>query len=183
MVILFYLFVLLALLFTAFIGYLIMIIKKNDWDSSLNILNMFVKIGLILFISSQLIISFISLFYIDDSLLIFLVVFKQIITTTFFIFIYFKTVELLDNLNKGSIFANSNAILTREIGLYFLYLSMTEIIAGFILGIITFSSTGSFNIASNATIYIYIIVALVLQIISKILQKAIDIYEENQLTI
>ncbi len=91
--------------------------------------------------------------------------------------------NLLDNLNNNNIFLDINAKLSQEIGLYFLYLSVTEIVIGFILGFSLISSSGSFNIATNNTIFVYIIVGLVLQIISKILQKATEIYEENQLTI
>ncbi|KFZ27626.1 MAG: hypothetical protein KQ78_00165 [Candidatus Izimaplasma bacterium HR2] len=180
---LFYMLVIAAIVFTIFIIYIINIIKTGDWDTSLKILNIFVKYGLIIFILSQIILSIFSLFYIGDGLLIFVFVIKQLIVTTFFIFIYFKTMNLLDNLNNNNIFLDINAKLSQEIGLYFLYLSVTEIVIGFILGFSLISSSGSFNIATNNTIFVYIIVGLVLQIISKILQKATEIYEENQLTI
>lgn len=180
---LFYMLVIVAIAFTLFIIYIINIIKNGDWDTSLKILNIFVKFGLIVFILSQIILSIISLFYIGDGLLIFVYIIKQLITTAFFIFIYFKTVDLIGNLNENNIFSDVNGKLTQEIGLYFLYLSVTEIVVGFILGLMLLSSINSFNIATNNTIFVYVIIGLVLQIISKILQKATEIYEENQLTI
>ena len=183
MEILFYLFIIIAIIFTGFIFYIVKVIKEDNWDKSLKFLNIMVKFGLVTFIIVQIILTTIALFYINDGLLIFITVIKQIITTTFFIFIYIKTVSLLENLNNNKIFLKDNSILSKEIGLNFLYLSITEILVGFALGVMLYSSTGSFNIATNNTIFVYILIGLVLQIFSKILYKATEIHNENQLTI
>ena len=179
----FILFILGTLAFTGFLFYLIKSVKDDNYDNSLRFLNIMVKFGLIIYIGSSIIFTFIALFYIGDFVLITVTVIKQMITTIFFILIYKKTMNLLDNLNTSKIFLLDNAIFARDIGLYFLYLSVTEILAGFALGILFINEIDTFTLSTNSTIFVYIIIGLVLQIFSKILIKAVQIHNENQLTI
>ena len=141
------------------------------------------KWGLLLLIIAQAIITVISLFFIADSVIIILVTIKQFIITTFYILVYLEVRDLLQNLVENKIFIDENTNLTKQAGLLFMYLAVTEMISGFALGILFKDAIGSFNITTNNTIIIYVIIGLVLQIVSKILDKATTIYNEHQLTI
>ena len=102
---------------------------------------------------------------------------------SFFIVIYQIASKLLDNLENELIFDHENVYLTKQLGLQFLYLSITEIVIGMIYGLMIMSSIGSFNVATNNIIFVYVVIGLVLQVVSQILKKATEIAEENSLTI
>ncbi len=110
---------------------------------------------------------------------------KMFIYIVFFLFIFLNTKDLLTNLKNDDIFIDENYILTKKIGELFLYLALTETLTGFLLDLIdVFGRNGfTFNVTTNFSIFIFVIIGLVLILVSKILQKAIAIYKENQLTI
>ncbi len=181
-----FLFGLIVLLTIAVVGliiYLINVVKTDDYNRTIVILQFFVKWGLLVMISAQALLTVVSLFYIADSAMIILLCVKQIIITTFYVLIYIEVKDLLNNLVESKIFIDTNAKLTKQAGLLFLYLALTEMITGLLLGLLFMDATGNFNITTNNTIIIYIIIGLVLQIVSKILDKATTIYNEHQLTI
>ncbi|AUD64508.1 hypothetical protein BK011_02005 [Tenericutes bacterium MZ-XQ] len=168
--------------FGIFIIYLAYIINKENKDI-LKLLTIFVKFGLLLYILVSMIITGFAIFSLTSELLITAMIIKQIITTIYYIFIYQLSSKLLYNLKVNHIFTLDNSSIIKRIALMFLYLSITEIVVGLFFAIITFSSTRSFNVSTNNTIFVYVIIALVLEVISLLLKKATHIYEENQLTI
>ena len=168
--------------FGIFIVYLAYIINKEKKDI-LKLLTLFVKFGLLLYIVVSIIITGFAIFSLNSELLITAMIVKQIIITIYYVFIYQLSSKLLYNLKINNIFTLDNSSYIKRIGLLFLYLSITEIVVGLFFAIITFSSTRSFNVSTNNTIFVYVIIALVLEVISLLLRKATYIYEENQLTI
>ena len=182
MQVIFYLLLILLLAFGGFIIYLAYNIY-HDNNNVLPLLTGLVKVGLLIYIIASVIITIAVLFYINDELVITSMIIKQIIVTLYFIVIYKLSSKLLENLSSDVIFDDENVQLTKQLGLQFLYLSITEIVIGILFGIIVFSSVGTFNIATNNTIFVYVVIGLVLQIVALILKKATRIYEENKLTI
>lgn len=179
------LFVILLIVFIAFgigIGYLAYVVKTEKKDI-LPLLTILIKYGLAIFIVLSLILTIVSLFVMTSEIIMIAAIIKQVIDTIYYVIIYKLSTKLLDNLNKKDVFLMENSTYIKQIGLNFLYLSLMEIVVGLFLGWITFSSTGTFNMATNNTIYIYVIVALVFEVIALILRKATLIYEENKLTI
>ncbi|MBN2540753.1 MAG: DUF2975 domain-containing protein [Bacilli bacterium] len=177
--------VMIAVAIGIFVGYAIHISKKDNYESTLKILTVIVKVGMLVAILSQVVLTIISLIATTSDVIIVLAVLKQVITTTFLILIYNNVIKLMNNLAKKEIFITRNSYYVKGIGLLFLYLALTEIIVGLIVGVIMFRSYGNFTItfSSDSSVFVYIIVGLAMQIIAKILKMACKIYEENQLTI
>lgn len=124
--------------------------------------------------------------YIKTSELLAILFYKYMIHFIFFIKIYIDSKSLLNNLKNNNIFVYSNSKLTRQIGLSFIYLAIIEIIAGLVLGIIRFSNATyfkDFRFQTNTTLVLFLVIGFILLIVSSILQKAIEIYKEHNLTI
>ena len=179
------LFILLSILlfgFGLFIAYLAYIINQEKKDL-LPLLTIFVKLGLLIYILVSIVITGFAISTLSSEILITAMIIKQIIITIYYIFIYQLSSKLLYNLKINEIFTLDNSQFIKRIGLLFLYLSLTEIIVGLLFAIMTFSSTGSFNVSTNNAIFVYVVIALVLQVVSLLHKRATSIYEENQLTI
>ena len=125
-------------------------------------------------------------FFVMTSPLVLVLLVKFIIQLSYFVVIFNCTKILLENLSKNEIFVDANSALTKKIGVSFIYLSVTEIIVGFVLGIIMFLSGTTFKefrLELNTMLIMFIVIGLILLIVSFILEKAIEIYKENSLTI
>lgn len=168
-----------------FIMYAIHISKSDQHGKTLRIFSRIIKIGLIVVIITQAVLIIVTLFSVKQELIIGLNLVKLVLNLTFMILVYQRVVKLLDNLSNKNIFVKENSKYTKEVGLLCLYFALTETVIGLILGLIVLAGTGNFqiSIATNNTTFIYIIIGLTLQVISKILKQSSDIYEENQLTI
>jgi hypothetical protein len=147
-------------------------------DRFINII--FILIGVAYVIG--LIVSFISLASYELGIILTI---QLIIRAYFFYVIYHQTKFLLSQLKLEVIFEKENANAVKKVAQAFLLMSAVEIVAGLLMGVF-FLFTGSnpsFSIEFNIDQVILITIGFILLIVSLIYHKAIEIYEENQLTI
>lgn len=165
---------------------LINIVKGNDYRKTINFLkrySMFLFSGLALFYIVMIIVSMLNL---DNFGFVFILVVKMVITAVYFVDIFISNRKLLNNLSNNVIFESSNADYILRIGTDFIYLAITEIAAGLILGVINFIAGvewKDFQLSFNVSIALFLIIGIILLIITHIFKKAIEIYQENKLTI
>jgi hypothetical protein len=147
-------------------------------DRFLNVI--FILIGIAYLVG--LIVSFISISSYELGIILSI---QLLVRAYFFYVIYVQTKFLLSQLKGEVIFERSNAVSVNKVGQAFLIMSAIEIIAGLLMGVF-FLFTGSnpsFSIEFNIDQVVLITIGFILIIVSMIYHKAIDIYEENQLTI
>lgn len=185
MVIISILLTVLSLAILGFAIYMLYIIKKENMTTIINYLDkiIWVVFGLIAIIFITLII--ISMISLDSTPLVLLTLLKLVFEVLVFFFIFNETRFLLSQLKKDIVFDKSNALSILKIGKSFIVLTSIQIITGLALGIITFigSTDKNYTLSFNITTFIYISIGFVLYLLSIIYSKAVDIYEENQLTI
>ncbi|MDD4077796.1 MAG: DUF2975 domain-containing protein [Bacilli bacterium] len=165
---------------------LINIVKKDDFNRTLLFFRRYLFViftGLALFYIVMIIICILTL---PTYEYIYVLLVKYIIYSIYFSAIFMTSKKLLNNLSNNIIFEDANTEYIQEIGSYFIYLSVVEIIAGIVIGIINFLTADSwaeFRLQTNISILLFLVIGIILLIISYILKKAIEIYKENQLTI
>jgi hypothetical protein len=92
--------------------------------------------------------------------------------------------KLLKNLTHRIVFVRENALYTRQIGEAFLILFVFEVLGALVLSAAMFlSSGGTFELVTNETMFLQLIIGFVLLIVASLFEQSIQIYEENQLTI
>jgi len=177
------LFILILALIIFSLAKLLMILKQNQFEQVIRYLNTFsyvVFIGLFLL---QLLAAVLYLIEIKQSEIIFVMFVKLLIQLGFFIYIFIDLRKLIDNLSISKIFDHENMQLTNHMGSMFIYLSFTEILVAGLIAFVLFFQGFTFTISTNPTIILYVFMGLTLMIVSKLFEKANDIYDENQLTI
>lgn len=162
------------------------VIKENDYHKVVRFMNTYVNIlfvGVFVIYITMMIVSMVE---ISSSEYVFVVFIKLLIHLLFFISIFILSRKLIHNLKASIIFNQQNATYIHQIGSQFIYMSIVEILIGFVVGIISFlagSTTRDFMIQTNTTLLLFVLFGLILLLVSFVLKKAIELYEENQLTI
>lgn len=102
-----------------------------------------------------------------------------------FFFIFMETKFLLSQFKADIIFDKANAQSILKLGKNFVLLTSIEIITGLMIATFRFAvaTNKQFTLTFNITTFIYISIGFIFYIISVFYHKAIDVYEENQLTI
>jgi hypothetical protein len=178
--------VLLVLGLLAFVIITLKVVKNNDFQKTILYFKKYlavVFIGLFALYLMGIILTVINMN--KDELLLVLFI-KTVIQLLYFSQVFINTKRLLFNLSTNNIFDDLNCFYTKKIGTTFVYLSITEIISGLVIGffrLISDSSYVEFRLTTNSTVILYLVIGLILLILSLILKKAIEIYKENQLTI
>lgn len=109
---------------------------------------------------------------------------KLFVETVFYVSILSWADRLLGNLTRRIVFVRENAGHTRRIGEAFLMLFVVEVLGALLLSAAMFlSSGGTFEITTNETMFLQLIIGFVLLIVASLFEQSIQIYEENQLTI
>ena len=185
MVFLFWLIVIIALAMIGGIIYIVYLSKYKEEEIDAEFLYNVIKFAFGFFFLIYLISIIITLLGISLSEAMLILFAKTLIYLVYFTYIFINTKKLLFNLKADNIFLEENYHLTKRIGQIFLYLALTESLAGLFLDFLDVLNGGdfAFNVTTNFSIFIFVIVGLVLFLISKILQKSIEIYQENELTI
>ncbi len=167
------------------IFYVLREIRKDDYDATISLLDNVFKVLSVVLGIVFLIVTIITGIAILYSELVFVLFVKTLIYISIFIVIYKNTRQLLKHLKNDEIFVLDNVQHTETIGKGFAYLALTELIAGLVIQLFYFLSqiSTNFTIQVNTETLVYMAIGLLLIIISKILYKAIEIYEENKLTI
>jgi hypothetical protein len=177
----------LFVLFSAVIIYslskLLMIIKHNQFEQSIKYLDKFSMIVFVLLFLMQIVGVILYLIEIKQSEIIFVMLVKLFIQIGFFIYIFMDLRKLIQNLSSSKIFDRENIELTNHMGVSFIYLTFTEIFVAGLIALILFFQGFTFTISTNPTIILFVFIGLTLMIVSRLIEKANDIYEENQLTI
>jgi len=129
--------------------------------------------------------TFISAISIIYSELVFILFIKTLIYLVLFVRIYQNGRMLIKNLESKEIFVQSNVKYIESIGKSFAYLAIIEVSAGLITQVFYFIAqiSTNFMLMFNEAIFIYLAIGCLLLVVSRILHMAIQIHEENQLTI
>jgi hypothetical protein len=179
--------VLLFVLFSAIIIYslskLLMILRHHQFEQTVKYLDKFSSITFIALFLMQILGVVLYLIEIRQSEIIFVMLIKLFIQIGFFIYIFMDLRKIVQNLSSSKIFDRENIELTNHMGVLFIYLTFTEILVAGLIGVIMFFQGLSFTISTNPTIILFVFIGLTLLIVSRLIEKANDIYEENQLTI
>lgn len=185
MQIIFYILLIITIATIVGVAYLYTISKSNDKKITANLLIKVVDITYVIFGLVYLLGIIVTVINTSLSEVVFILLVKTIINVIVFFFVYQNIRLLLKNLESNIIFTEQNFTLTKKIGELFLSLAFLEVIVGFIYDLLdVISGNGySFEVTTNFSIFIYVIIGLLLFLVSKILEKAIEIYKENQLTI
>lgn len=179
----FYLIVVISILVFFGLIYLAYNLANDGFDSPVSLLKNLVHFGIVFYLVLQVIFLIIAYNEMAGNGFVVVNITKTVISIVFFIYIYLAAKTLLENLESNTIFNKENVDSVKDMGLLFIYLSITEIAFGFLFGLLTYESSQHFVIESNNVLYVYIILGLVLNVVSLILKRAVEIYEENQLTI
>lgn len=185
MVLIFWSIVFIAMGMIGGIIYIVGLAKKDEEKIDATLLYKVISIAFGVFLFTYIISMGITLWSISMSEAMFMWFIKIVIYVVFFAYIFIEARKLLFNLKEDEIFIEDNHRFTKRLGVLFLYLALTETISGFFLDIIDVIGGGnmSFNVTTNFSIFIFVIIGLVLILVSKILKKAIEIYKENELTV
>ena len=185
MLFLFWLIVIIAIAMIGGIIYIVYLSKYKEEQIDATFLYNIIKFAFTFFFLIYLISIILSLIGINLSEAMLILFAKTMIYLVYFTYIFINTQKLLMNLKDDKIFVKENYFYTKKIGQIFLYLALTESLSGLFLDILDVLNGGNFafNVTTNFTIFIFVIIGLVLFLISKILQKSIEIYQENELTI
>lgn len=174
-----------VLLIITGIVYVLYKLKNNNYEDNISLLEKVfyvtsIIIGLTFIIST--IISFIGVVYSEIFFVLFI---KIIITFLFLIRLFINGKKLITNLKRNEIFVDSNVEYISKIGLSFIYLALLEMISGLVLQAFYFLAhiNPNFTLMLNNELLIYLAVGLLMIVVSKILNQAINIYNEHQLTI
>lgn len=109
---------------------------------------------------------------------------KLLVETVVYVSILIWADRLLKNLTQRIVFVRENALYTRQIGEAFLILFVFEVLGALALSAaMFFSSGGTFELVTNETMFMQLIIGFVLLIVASLFEQSIQIYEENQLTI
>lgn len=109
---------------------------------------------------------------------------KLLVETVVYVSILIWADRLLKNLTHRIVFVRENASYTRQIGEAFLILFVFEVLSALVLSAAMFlSSGGTFELVTNETMFLQLIIGFVLLIVASLFEQSIQIYEENQLTI
>lgn len=178
--------ILLALLSLFILGigiYMIYLTKETNMSKIMPFLDLVIYIIFSLLILSGLILIILAFFYKDTEFAI-LQLIEHGIKLLFFYFIFMQVRFLLSQLKKDIIFDRKNANALKEIAKLFIYLMSIEIITGLSFGIFDFLFvTHSFSLSITLMPFILMMVGFIFFITALIYDKAILVYEENQLTI
>lgn len=178
--------IILILIVIVTIGILRLINLKDD-KKVVKSLKKYVYIIFSFLFTLYIILGVAGVYLVKESDLFIIPIIRMIFELLFFIVIFKKSKQLLKNLEEDLIFEDSNVKLIKDIANQFLYLTLVHIIAGLILGLVVFIIGVGFvheiMFSTNTLIVIYIGIALLLLVISVIMKKAIEIYNENKLTI
>lgn len=109
---------------------------------------------------------------------------KLLVETVVYASILIWADRLLKNLTHRIVFVRENALYTRQIGEAFLILFVFEVVGALVLSTaMFFGSGGTFELVTNETMFLQLIIGFVLLIVASLFEQSIQIYEENQLTI
>lgn len=159
------------------------VISKNNFNQILIYFRRYLWVVFLFLFITHFILIIMTLLALNNHSLIYILLIKVIIEVLYFILIFINTRKLLKNLNNEIIFDESNSKYTKEIGISFVYLALTEITVGLVMGVINFINEQEFKLITNSVVTLYLIIGIILVIVSVILDKAIEIYKENSLTI
>ncbi len=177
-----FIYVAISILLLSIIFLLVYLTREQEFNQLLKVLSIVVNIGFWLFMALRIVLLIVSVTKLQYTYILLLTVINEAVITMFFIFIYYSTLLLLKNLNNDIIFSYENCDYIKDISKQFFYLSITEISFGFVLSLIMIG-TGGFEFVTNDSVFAFIVIGVVLQIISLILRKATEIHLENELTI
>ncbi|WP_162146866.1 DUF2975 domain-containing protein [Acholeplasma granularum] len=180
--------ILLTVLSIAILGfaiYMLYIIRRENMSLIIKYLDkvIWVLFSLIALIFLALIIM--SFFSLSNTPVVLVNILKYLFETVIFFLIFNETRFLLSQFKKEIIFDKSNAFSISKIGKGFITLTSIEIITGLLFGVASFigSTNKNYTLSFDITTFIYISIGFILYLLSIIYAKAVDIYEENQLTI
>lgn len=177
------LFMIIASLITYGLYRLLTVVKQNNVDHTVAFLMRFsivVFTGLIIMQALGVILYALEISASETYFVLFVKIAIQIVL---FVYLFKDLKRLLFNLKENIVFDSSNIDLTSSMGTLLIYLTLSEILAGLVLGVFFFFGNGSFYLTTNPTIILYIFLGLTLFIVSQLLDKAKTLYEENKLTI
>lgn len=113
-----------------------------------------------------------------------LLLLKLLVEAVIYVSILIWADRLLKNLTNRIVFVHENATYTRQIGEAFLILFVIEVLGALALSAaMFFRSGGTFELITNETMFLQLIIGFVLLIVASLFEQSILIYEENQLTI
>ncbi len=186
MVVVFLLFTILILIIISFIVKLVNLLKENNYEKTLSFLHKFSVFFLVLLFLTYIISLIVIITNLNTYDYMFILLIEIVFRFYFFYLIYIESKTLFENLHHEAIFISQNVKSIKKIALSFLYLALIEIIGGLaiaLLSILVNPSSFNFTLETNFIVVLFIIVGLIMLITSMILEKAIEIYEENKLTI
>lgn len=183
--------IILMLIFLAVIIGLIVFITKifglinnnNDEKSVITFFKKYIKVIFAVLFAIYAVLMALLIIQNKESMYVIVYFAKFIIEITFLIIIYKEGKKLLNNIENNVIFDHKNVLSVTSIGKQFLLLTLVEIITGLFFGVVSFVTNGKFTLTTNPVMILFIAIGLIMLIVSFILKKAIEIYEENKLTI
>lgn len=174
------------LFFVIFSMKLLNIVKQRNFDHTIAFFRKYLYVIFFSLFIFYILMVVLTGIYLSTYEYIYVLFFKTLIHLLFFIAIFNRAKQIITNLEVNLIFEESNADLTFQIGSYFIYMAIVEIVSGFILSIVNFmmnTTWKEFYFQVNTTITLFFAIGLILLVVSFILRKAIELYNENQLTI
>lgn len=167
------------------IFYVIRKLKSHDFDDNVVLLEKVFLVTSILVGVAYAAITIITAISIAYSELFFVLFVKTLIYTILLIRIFKNGRQLIINLKLREIFVDKNVKFIETIGISFAYLALSEMISGLVIQFFYFISqiSSNFTLMLNEELLIYLSIGILLIIVSKILHLAIEIHEENKLTI
>ncbi|MFA5006846.1 MAG: DUF2975 domain-containing protein [Candidatus Izemoplasmatales bacterium] len=179
--------VLIALAIALIAGIIYMLTRLNrvDFDASVRLLKRAYLVAVVLIVGSSVIGIIAALPAITMSELFLIAVVKTVIYVVLLLRVHFDVKALIDNLERKAVFVAENVERIDRMGRSFVYLVLVEVAAGLVIqgfGFLTGTLT-EFNLYLNAPILLYLGFGLMLIVVAKVLKLAIEIHEENRLTI
>lgn len=166
--------------------YIIYLTKQSDLKEILRFFSKFLVFVFGFFALVYVVLSLISLFSKSLNEVSMILLLDLSFRGYFFYYIFKDVLFLMNQLNQGSIFEKQNADAVLRMGKNFILITAIQILTGLGISMVRFIG-GTYHKEFIVTIatepLLFIVVGFILYILALIYRKAIDIYEENKLTV
>ncbi|HBT59611.1 MAG TPA: hypothetical protein DEA45_02155 [Acholeplasmataceae bacterium] len=184
-----YMFILLTLLAIGILSlsvYIIYLTKKNNLTEILRFFSKFLIFVFCFFVLIYVVLSVVALFTKPLNEISLILLLDISFRGYFFYYIFKDSLFLMNQLNHGIVFEEKNAEAVLRMGKNFILITAIQILTGLGISVVryiggTYSKEFIVTIASEPLIFI--VVGFILYILALIYLKAIEIYEENKLTV
>lgn len=166
--------------------YIIYLTKKNDLKEILRFFSKFLIFVFGFFALAYVVLSLVSLFSKSLNEVSMILLLDLSFRGYFFYYIFKDAMFLMNQLNHGSIFETQNADAVLRMGKNFILITAIQILTGLGISIVRYiggTYSKEFIVTISSEPLLFIVVGFILYILALIYRKAIDIYEENKLTV